>query len=104
MIALKKLAEDLRMKPDQLMKESLETFLKHRLKVIEAELFLLAKRYGVRDVQEFDRAIQEGRFHEQDAFEDYFRGCCTNLCSLWNRSFHRRERGARREWNRNLNA
>lgn len=61
------------MKPDELMKESLETFLRHRLKIIESELFLLAKRYGVRDVQELDRMIQEGRFHEQEAFEDYFK-------------------------------
>ncbi len=60
------------MKPDELMKESLETFLKHKLRVIESELFLLAKRYGVRDVQEFDKMIQEGKFHEEDAFEDYF--------------------------------
>ena len=73
MTTLEKLAKDLRMKPDQLMRESLETFLRRRLKVIEAELFLLAKRYGVRDVQEFDKAIQEGRFHEQDAFDDYFK-------------------------------
>ena len=72
-ITLEELAKDLRMKPDQLMKESLETFLKHKLKVIESELFLLAKRYGVRDVQEFDRMIQEGKFHEEDVFEDYFR-------------------------------
>lgn len=72
-ITLEELAKDLRMKPDELMKESLETFLKHKLKVIESELFLLAKRYGVRDVQEFDRMIQEGKFHEEDAFEDYFR-------------------------------
>jgi len=72
-ITLEELAKDLRMKPDELMKESLETFLKHKLKVIESELFLLAKRYGVRDVQEFDRMIQEGKFHEEDAFEDYFK-------------------------------
>jgi len=72
-ITLEELAKDLRMKPDELMKESLEAFLKHKLKVIESELFLLAKRYGVRDVQEFDRMIQEGKFHEEDAFEDYFR-------------------------------
>jgi hypothetical protein len=73
MVTLEKLAKDLRMKPDELMKESLETFLRHRLKIIESELFLLAKRYGVRDVQELDRMIQEGRFHEQEAFEDYFK-------------------------------
>jgi len=73
MVTLEKLAKDLRMKPDQLMKESLETFLRHRLKVVESELFLLAKRYGVSDVQELDKMIQEGRFHERDTFEDYFK-------------------------------
>lgn len=73
MITLEELAKDLRMKPDELMKESLETFLKHKLKIIESELFLLAKRYGVRNVQEFDQMIQEGKFHEEDAFEDYFK-------------------------------
>jgi hypothetical protein len=73
MTTLEKLAKDLRMERDELMRESLKTFLKHRLKVLESELFLLAKRYGVRDVQEFDKMIQEGRFHEQEAFEDYFK-------------------------------
>jgi hypothetical protein len=61
------------MEPDELMKESLEVFLKRKLKVIESELFLLAKKYGVLDVQEFDKMIQEGRFHEREAFEDYFK-------------------------------
>jgi hypothetical protein len=51
----------------------LEVFLKRKLKVIESELFLLAKKYGVLDVQEFDKMIQEGRFHEREAFEDYFK-------------------------------
>lgn len=73
MVTLEKLAQDLQMKPDELMRESLETFLRHRLKVVESELFLLAKRYGVRNVQELDKVIQEGKFHEQDTFEDYFK-------------------------------
>ncbi|HQE25878.1 MAG TPA: hypothetical protein PKZ70_07675 [Candidatus Atribacteria bacterium] len=73
MITLEELARDLGMKPDELIKESLETFLRHKLKVIESELFLLYRRYGVRDVQEFDRMVQEGKFHEEDAFEDYFK-------------------------------
>lgn len=73
MATLEKLAKDLHMKPDDLMRESLEVFLGKKLKAVEAELFLLAKRYGVSDVQELDKMIQEGRFHEQDAFEDYFK-------------------------------
>ena len=72
MATLEKLAEDLHMKPDDLMRESLEVFLRRKLKAIEAELFLLAKRYGVKDVFEFDKMIKEGRFHEEDVFEDYF--------------------------------
>jgi len=73
MVTLKELAKDLNMKPDELMRESLETFLRHRLKVIESELFLLAKTYGVSSVLEFDKMVKEGRFHEEDAFEDYFK-------------------------------
>lgn len=70
---LEYLARDLNMRPDALLKESIETFLKHRLKIIESELFLLAKKYGVDNVFEFDRRVREGTLHEDDAFEDYFK-------------------------------
>jgi len=72
MATLEKLAKDLHMKPNDLMRESLEAFLGRKLKVVEAQLFLLAKRYGVKNVFEFDKMVREGRFHEEDAFEDYF--------------------------------
>ncbi len=70
---LEYLDRDLNMKPDALLKESIETFLKRRLKIIESELFLLAKIYGVGNVFEFDRMVREGTLHEDDAFEDYFK-------------------------------
>ena len=73
MIAVKQLARDLHMKPEELMKESIETFLKRKLRIIETELFLLTKKYGVSDVFDFDRMVKEGRLHEEDAFEDYFK-------------------------------
>jgi hypothetical protein len=72
MTNLEYLAKDLHMKPETLLKESIETFLKRKLKVIESELFLLVKKYGVTSVFELDRMIQKGRFHEEDAFEDFF--------------------------------
>jgi len=73
MMNLEYLAKDLHMKPEALLKESVERFLKHKLKVIESELFVIAKRYGVTTITEFDKMVKEGRFHEEDAFEDYFR-------------------------------
>ena len=73
MIAVEQMARDLDMKPEELMKESIETFLKRKLRIIETELFLLTKKYGVSDVFDFDRMVKEGRLHEEDAFEDYFK-------------------------------
>ena len=31
------------------------------------------RRYSVQTVGEFDAAVQAGRFHEPESFEDYFR-------------------------------
>ncbi|MDL1974751.1 MAG: hypothetical protein LWX55_08230 [Deltaproteobacteria bacterium] len=73
MMNLEYLAKDLRMKPEVLLKESIEVFLNRKLRVIESELFVMAKRYGVTSVTEFDKMVKEGRFHEEDAFEDYFK-------------------------------
>ena len=73
MIALEQIAKDLHMEPEELMKEGLKVFLKQKLKMVEAELFLLAKKYGVDDVFEFDKRVKEGKFHEEDSFEDYFK-------------------------------
>ena len=73
MIVLKQLAQDLHIKPEELLKQGMETFLRRKLKMIESELFLLAKKYGISDIFEFDKMVKEGKFHERDTFEDYFK-------------------------------
>ncbi|MCG2777795.1 MAG: hypothetical protein L6406_19175 [Desulfobacterales bacterium] len=73
MMDIEYLAKDLHMKPEALLKESIEVFLKHKLKMIESELFLLAKEYGVSTITELDKMVKEGKFHEKDTFEDYFK-------------------------------
>ncbi|MBU4185793.1 MAG: hypothetical protein KKI12_05365 [Proteobacteria bacterium] len=73
MTNLEYLAKDLHMEPEALLRASLETFLKRKLKVIESELFLLARKYGVSSVVEFDKMVKEGKLHEEDSFEDYFK-------------------------------
>jgi hypothetical protein len=59
--------------PEQLERESLRVYLERKLRLVESELFSLARRYDVQTVFELDEAIQAGRFHEPEAFEDYFR-------------------------------
>jgi hypothetical protein len=73
MMLLERVAARLNTEPEQLERESLRVYLERKLRLAESELFSLAHRYGVQTVFELDDAIQSGRFHEPEAFEDYFR-------------------------------
>jgi hypothetical protein len=70
---LDQVATRLNTTPEQLERDSLRLYLERKLRVTESELFLLAQRYGIQTVFELDTAVQAGRFHEPEAFEDYFR-------------------------------
>ena len=70
---LEQVAIQLNILPEQLERESLKVYLQRNLRLIESELFGLARRYGVQSVTELDEKIQQGAFHEKDSFEDYFR-------------------------------
>ena len=69
---LEQVASRLNTLPEQLERESLRLYLEHKLRVVESELFALVSRYGVETVFALDEAVQSGRFHEPEAFEDYF--------------------------------
>ncbi len=70
---LDEVAVRLNLTPSQLERESLRVYLERRLRLVESELFVLAQRYGLETVEELDQAVQAGRFHEPEGFEDYFR-------------------------------
>ena len=65
-------AKELLMDPDDLIKKSLKTYLNHKLSKIESEIFVLARKYGVKDVFELDARVKEGLISEKDAYDDYF--------------------------------
>ena len=65
-------AKELHMKSKELLKESLKTYLEKRLSKLEADIFLLTKKYGVKDVFEFDSKVKAGFIRESDAYDDYF--------------------------------
>jgi len=58
--------------PEELGRASLRLFLEHRLRMVDAQLWNLARSYGVSSVAELDKLIQAGQFHEEETFEDYF--------------------------------
>lgn len=66
------IARKLDMVPKDLERESLRVYLEARRRDVEAQLFLLAKKYGVQTVQALDSAIREGKIREAEGFEDFF--------------------------------
>lgn len=70
---LNEIAEKFDTTPEQVQQESLRLYLERRQRFVESELLTLGFRYGVRIVEQLDSAIEGGRFHEAEAFEDYFR-------------------------------
>lgn len=73
---LEQVATRLNTTPERRERDSLRVYLERKLRVTESKLFLLARRYGVETIAELDAAVQARRFHEPDAFEDYFRFDC----------------------------
>ncbi len=53
-------------------RDSLRLYLERKLRLVESDLYVLAQRYGIQTVSELDEAVQSGRFHEPESFEDYF--------------------------------
>lgn len=72
MAVIDTMAKELQMKPKELLKESLRTYLEKRLLKVEADIFLLAKKYGVKDVFELDDKVKDGIVSEKESYEDYF--------------------------------
>lgn len=65
-------AKEFHISPEELLKDSLKTYLHQKLSRIEADIFMIARKYGVKDVFELDSKVQKGMATEKDAYGDYF--------------------------------
>ena len=72
MLNIDRVASELNIAKEGLIKESLQTYLNHQLLKIETELYLLVKKYGVKDIFDFDSNIKKGFISEKDGYDDYF--------------------------------
>ena len=72
MTVIDTIAKEFHLNPNELLKESLRMYLHQKLAKIEADIFLIAKKYGVKDVFALDSKAKEGFIRESDAYDDYF--------------------------------
>jgi hypothetical protein len=69
---IEQIAQKLETEPQTLERDSLRLYVERKLRIIESELLRLAHKYGVQNVTELDEMIRQGKYHEDEAFEDYF--------------------------------
>ena len=72
MTVIESIAKELQMTTNDLSRESLKTYLEQKIATLEADIFQIAKKYGIKNVFEIDAKIKEGLIKEKDAYEDYF--------------------------------
>jgi hypothetical protein len=72
MTVIDSIAKELQMSTNDLLRESLKTYLEQKIAILEADIFRIAKKYGIKNVFEIDAKIKEGLIKEKDAYEDYF--------------------------------
>lgn len=65
-------AKEFHLNPKELLKDSIRTYLQQRLSKVEADIFIIAKKYGVKDVFELDVNVKKGLVSEKEAYDDYF--------------------------------
>lgn len=71
---LNALAQKLNLPLETVEKQTVKDFLERKLLEVETELFLLASKYGVNSIKEFDRLIKSGKIKENhDTRDDFFR-------------------------------
>lgn len=69
---VEEIAQKLETEPQTLERESLRLYVQRKIRLIESELLRLAHQYGVQNVTELDEMVRQGKYHEDEAFEDYF--------------------------------
>jgi hypothetical protein len=72
MTVIDSFAEQLHIKPEELINKSLRIYLEQNLRKIESELYIRLKKYGIIDVFDLDKKLDEGDITENLTYEDYF--------------------------------
>ena len=65
------MAQTLEVKSEDIEKESTKTFLELKLRNIEAEIFKIARKYGITCIEELDEKLKKGKVSEEEVLDDF---------------------------------
>jgi len=67
---IEKVARCLGIPPEELEREAIELWFKHKLALVEAEIAETLTKYDVRSIEELEENIRKGKIAEHPAWED----------------------------------
>ena len=67
---LKKVAQELHVSEEDLVRHGLRSFLEAQLREVKAEIFKITGFYGVSNVEEMDARYREGTLEEAESWQD----------------------------------
>lgn len=72
MSLLDTIANEFNVSSQDLLQDSLNLYLEQRLTKVNSQIYTLSKKYGVSNIFDLDRSIQDGQIHEDISYEDSF--------------------------------
>jgi intein-encoded DNA endonuclease-like protein len=67
---IEELAEKLNLSKEEMIRESLRSFLERKLREIKTEIFKIRTKYGVSLVEEFEEKYKNGEIEEKETWQD----------------------------------
>lgn len=67
---LSRIAQDLGLSEDDLLKQGMRSFLEQQLRKTNADIFEICGRYGVKNVNEMEQLYKDGSLKESDSWKD----------------------------------
>ena len=68
---LKKVASNLKIPEELLLKQGLRSYLERQLRVVNADIFEICSRYGVKNVEDMGKKYTDGALEEAASWRDF---------------------------------
>ncbi len=72
MTIVENIANKLNIDSNELIHQGIKAYLENELKAVDIEIYKLASKYGIEDVNEFLTKVEAGEISETEGYEDFF--------------------------------
>ncbi len=72
MTIVESIANKLNIDSNELVHQGIRAYLENELKLVDTEIYKLASKYGVEDIDEFLKKVEAGEISEAEGYDDFF--------------------------------